>query len=136
MVARGGFSGLFPESSEFANNMAFQTTETLGVDVALLCSKLQHVLCVVCYAVNQNVLSRTTFFDGQPMPTVEDVTAIKPKLFWLSVPVSCFSESRCAQIFLRLKETNLRCAPHCSMMHSIHRIVSVCQRIWTRRWEL
>ncbi|GLU01375.1 hypothetical protein SLE2022_186860 [Rubroshorea leprosula] len=38
VVARGGFSGLFPESSQFANNMALQLTSTLGVEVALLCN--------------------------------------------------------------------------------------------------
>ncbi|XVE53677.1 hypothetical protein DITRI_Ditri03aG0021800 [Diplodiscus trichospermus] len=135
VIARGGFSGLFPESSSFANNMANQVKVT---EVALFCSlQLTKDGVGIClsdirldnstniatifpkdpksYNINgqqvkgwfaldytsdvimnnltliQSTLSRTNAFDGQmPVSTVEDVTGLKPTLFWLNVQYDAF----------------------------------------------
>ncbi|XP_022756339.1 glycerophosphodiester phosphodiesterase GDPDL6-like [Durio zibethinus] len=135
VIARGGFSGLFPESSSYANDMANQLKFT---EVALLCNlQLTKDGIGICltdirldnstniamifpkdsktYNINgqkvkgwfsvdyssdvimnnvslvQNVLSRTNAFDGQlPVSTVEDVTGLKPSVFWLNVQYDAF----------------------------------------------
>ncbi|XP_022728843.1 glycerophosphodiester phosphodiesterase GDPDL7-like [Durio zibethinus] len=135
VIARGGFSGLFPESSAYANDMANQLKFT---EVALFCNlqltkdgigiclsdirldnstnigmifpkdpksyningqqvkgwfALDYTSDVIISNVSlvQNVLSRTNAFDRQlPVSTVEDVTGVKPTVFWLNVQYDAF----------------------------------------------
>ncbi|KAJ6743024.1 GLYCEROPHOSPHODIESTER PHOSPHODIESTERASE GDPDL6-RELATED [Salix viminalis] len=120
VIARGGFSGLFPESSDFANQMALGTSVH---DVVVLCNlqltkdgvgicqgdiRLDNTTNIamlfekgsktykgqwarILLGVVQNIFSRPSAFDGMlPMSTVDDVRNSNPPAFWLNVQYDAF----------------------------------------------
>ncbi|KAE8668552.1 Glycerophosphodiester phosphodiesterase GDPDL6 [Hibiscus syriacus] len=112
VIARGGFSGLFPESTRYANDVVKQSNSRAASSCTLQMTKDGIGICLSdirldnstnirtifpnhsnTYVVNgnqlnvvQSVSTRTNVFDSRlPVSTVKDAVGVEPSVFWLNV---------------------------------------------------
>ncbi|KAJ6673370.1 GLYCEROPHOSPHORYL DIESTER PHOSPHODIESTERASE [Salix viminalis] len=151
VIARGGFSGLFPESSDFANQMAQATSLS---DVVVLCNlqltkdgvgicqgdiRLDNTTNIAMVFENgiknlqvvQNIFSRPSAFDAMlPISTVDDVRSSNPPAFWLNVQYDAFytenklSVANYIQKAARLQGVNYISSPEMGFLKKISGLVN------------
>ncbi|KAG6519301.1 hypothetical protein ZIOFF_022794 [Zingiber officinale] len=87
VIARGGFSGVFPDSSQYAYQFA-QANSLKNVII----SHLNFLFFIFFpWEVIQNIYSRPSIFDASlPISMVEDVTGLHPSQFWINLHCNYF----------------------------------------------